>query len=173
MKSLWKKKNTYEPIRGLVDGAQDYNMYQESKKERLSWFLIGMLVSGAVLHIFYENWIVSLVVGMICGYFYISIRRKQIIRKRKVSLTLQFRSLLDALSTSIGAGKNMFAAFDGAAEDLAMQYSESADIVKEVNIIRMGLYNNIQIENLLMNFAERSGLEDIYNFANVFDFCEP
>lgn len=159
------------PIRGLVDGAQDYNIYNESRKERLSWFLVGMAVSAAVLYVFYESWIVSLVIGMICGFFFISIRRKQVIHKRKVSLTLQFRSLLDALSTSIGAGKNMFAAFDGASEDLAMQYSESADIVTEVNIIRNGLYNNIQIEDLLTNFAERSGLEDVRNFANVFATC--
>lgn len=171
MKLPWKKKTSYEPIRGLVGEAQDYHIYNESKKERLSWLLIGTLVSGAVLYIFYESLIVSVIVGMICGFFFISIRRNQIIHKRKVTLTLQFRSLLDALSTSIGAGKNMFAAFDGAADDLTLQYSENADIVKEVNIIRMGLYNNMQIEDLLTNFAERSGLEDISNFANVFATC--
>ena len=65
----------------------------------------------------------------------------------------------------------MFDSFTGAAEDLAVQFSADADIVKEVNLIRIGLDNNIQIEDLLLNFAERSGVEDVRNFANVFATC--
>ena len=171
MKLPWKDSKLRDPIRGLVGEAQDYSIYNESKKERLLWFLIGVLLSGAVLYVFYENLVVSLVAGMVFGYFFVSIRRNQVIHKRKVALTLQFRSMLDSLSTSIGAGKNMFAAFDSAADDLTMQYSGTADIVKEVNIIREGLYNNIQVEDLLANFAERSGLEDVNNFSNVFATC--
>ena len=33
------------------------------------------------------------------------------------------------------------------------------------------MYNNIPIEALLSNFAQRSGVEDIENFANVFATC--
>lgn len=167
---LFKKKEVV-PITGLVGEAQDYNIHQVSSKERVVWFVVGMLVSAAVLYVFYERWYISLIVGAICGACFITIRRDQVIEKRKKALTLQFRSLLDTLSTSIGAGKNMFEAFDGAADDLTVQFTEDSDIVREVNIIRSGLYNNIQIEDLLLNFAERSGLEDIRNFANVFATC--
>mgnify|MGYP000233742988 FL=1 len=52
-----------------------------------------------------------------------------------------------------------------------MQFTPEADIVKEVRLIRVGLDNNIGIEDLLLNFAERSGIDDVRNFANVFATC--
>ena len=168
---LLEKKGTDQVKTGLICEATDYNIYLPSIKEKILWFLIGMVVSGAVLYIFYEKIPVSVIVGAVCGFVFIPMRTRQVIKKRQQRLTTQFRGLLDALSTSIGAGKNMFDAFASAADDLAVQFSADADIVKEVQIIRMGLNNNIQIEDLLLNFAERSGLEDIYNFANVFATC--
>ena len=168
---LLGKKEPYEVKTGLTCDATDYNVYFPSIGEKILWFLIGMAASGAVLYIFYEKILVSVIVGAVCGFVFVPMRTGQVIRKRQTRLTMQFRGLLDALSTSIGAGKNMFDAFAGAADDLAVQFTEDADIVKEVQIIRTGLNNNIQIEDLLMNFAERSGIEDIHNFANVFATC--
>ena len=168
---LTGKKEIYQVKTGLICEATDYNIYFPSVKEKILWFLIGMVVSGAVLYIFYEKILVSIIAGAVCGFIFIPMRTTQVIKKRQQKLIAQFRGLLDALSTSIGAGKNMFDAFASAADDLTVQFSEDADIVKEVQIIRMGMNNNIQIENLLLNFAERSGLEDIYNFANVFATC--
>lgn len=169
--NLFNKKEKREPVQALIGEGIDYNIYTPSKKEKIIWFFLGMIVSGAVLYIFYESIIASIVIGAVCGYFFIPIRTNQVIKKRQKRLTTQFRGLLDALSTSIGAGKNMFDSFTGAAEDLAVQFSADADIVKEVNLIRIGLDNNIQIEDLLLNFAERSGVEDVRNFANVFATC--
>lgn len=168
---LFTKKEAYQVKTGLISEATDYNTYFPNVKEKVLWFIIGMIVSGAVLYIFYEKLIVSVIVGLICGFAFIPLRTKQVIKKRQQRLTNQFRGLLDALSTSIGAGKNMVDAFAGAADDLAVQFSDDADIVQEVRIIHIGINNNIPIEDLLMNFAERSGLVDIYNFANVFATC--
>lgn len=169
--SLFSKKEKKEPIQALIGDGVDYSIYEPSKKEKILWFVLGMVVSGVVLYIFYESVIASILFGAVCGYFFIPIRTNQVIKKRQKRLTTQFRGLLDALSTSIGAGKNMFDSFTGAAEDLAVQFSVESDIVKEVNLIRIGLDNNIQIEDLLLNFAERSGVEDVRNFANVFATC--
>lgn len=169
--SLFSKKTKYEPIPALIGEGKDYNIYLPGVAEKIVWFILGMIVSGVVIYIFYENIIASVIVGALCGYFFIPIRTKQVIKKRQKKLTVQFRSLLDALSTSIGAGKNMYDSFSGAAEDLTVQFSEDADIVREVNIIRSGLDNNIAIEALLLNFAERSNVEDVRNFANVFVTC--
>lgn len=169
--TFFKKKEKREPIQGLIGTATDYNIYQESKGERISWFLMGMAVSGIVLFAFYNSIIVSVVLGAICGAFFVPIRRNQIIAKRKRNLTAQFRGLLDTLATSVGAGKNMYDAFHGASTDLSIQFNENSDIVHEAKLISNGLYNNIQLEKLLLNFADRSGLEDVRNFANVFATC--
>ncbi len=165
------KKEEYEEKCALIGEAPDYNVYHETKKERILWFVVGLIVGAIVLYIFYESIIVSAIFGIVCGFAFIPIRRIMVINKRKQRLNLQFRGLLEALSTSIGAGKNMYDSFAGAAEDLAVQFSEDADIVDEVRIISIGLDNNLQIEDLLLNFADRSGLEDVRNFANVFATC--
>lgn len=168
---MFGKKEPYQIKAGLIGDATDYNTYVPSMTEKILWFLIGMIVSGAVIYVFYERIIVSVIVGVICGFVFIPMRKEQVIKKRQQKLIGQFRGLLDALSTSIGAGKNMVDSFASAADDLAVQFTADSDIVKEVQMIRMGMNNNIPIENLLLNFAERSGLEDIYNFANVFATC--
>jgi tight adherence protein B len=166
-----KNKTSYIPIRGLVGSAVDYNIYIPSKKEKVLWFLVGLVASGAVLYIFYESLAVSLIAGAVCGVVFVPLRTKQTIRKRKQKLSLQFRELLDALSSSVAAGKNIQDAFQGAVDDLAIQFTKDSDIVRELEIICSGMYNNIPIEDLLTNFAQRSGVEDIENFANVFATC--
>lgn len=168
---LFKKKEEYQPIQGLISEAVDYRVYVPSKKEKVIWFILAMVVSGLVLYVFYESIIASVIIGIGLGFAFIPIRTKQVINKRKQRLTMQFRGLLETLSTSIGAGKNMFDSFAGAADDLAVRFSDDADIVKEVNIICSGLNNNIQIEDLLLNFAARSDVDDIESFANVFATC--
>ena len=165
---LLKKKEQYQPIQGLVSEATDYNVYYETKRERLSWFLMGLLAGGGLLYIFYESLIVSLVAGIGCGIAFVPIRRKQVIKKRRQNLTNQFRSFLDSLSTSVGAGKNMYDALESARYDLANQFGDEADIVVETKTIQAGIYSNIRIEDMLKNFADRSGVEDIRNFADVF-----
>ncbi len=168
---LLKKKTEYVPVSGIIGDACDYNIYKETVAEKIRWFLLGAVVSGAVLYVFYESIIITLIAGIICGIVFIPIHRKSVIEKRKLRLSVQFKSLLEALSTSIGAGKNVRDSFFGAKEDLSVQYSEDSDIVKEINIINIGLENNVRIEELLMNFAKRSGLEDIKSFADVFATC--
>lgn len=169
--ALFAKKPKRDPIPSLIGEAKDYGIYVPTTKEKIIWFFIGMIASGAVLYIFYESIIVSLIVGGICGVAFIPIQTKNTIKKRRQKLSLQFRELLDALSTSIGAGKNVQDAFQGAVEDLAIQFTRDSDIVRELEIICAGMYNNIPIEALLTNFAMRSDIEDINNFANVFATC--
>lgn len=169
--ALFQKKTKREPVSGLIGDTTDYGIYTPKAKEKILWFVIALIASGAVLYLFYESLLVSLIAGAFCGVFFIPIRTRQMITKRRQKLSLQFRELLDALSTSIGAGKNVQDAFQGAVEDLAIQFTRESDIVRELEIICAGMYNNIAIEELLMNFALRSGVEDIANFANVFATC--
>lgn len=170
MRGIMKNKKR-EKIQGLLGDAQDYSFYDCTIKNRIAWFLIGFLVAAAVAFIFYENPIIMAIVGTIGGFAFIPIRRKQVIKKRKSTLLLQFKDLLDALSSSIGAGKNVYEAFSAAKPDLLVQYAADADIIKELDILIEGVNNNIKIEELLHNFAKRSGLNDIENFANVFSVC--
>ena len=169
--AIFQKKPKYIPVPGLIGEATDYNIYLPKATEKILWFFVGLVVSGAVLYLFYESVLASLLAGAVCGIVFIPIRTRQKIRKRRQKLSLQFRELLDALSTSIGAGKNIQDAFQGAVDDLAIQFTYESDIVCELRMINAGMNNNFAIEDLLLNFAKRSSVEDIENFANVFSTC--
>lgn len=83
-------------------------------------------------------------------------------------LKSQFRDMLEAFNSSLGAGKNVVDSFSSVYSDLNLQYEEDAFILKELEIILSGINNNIDIEDLLLDFGERSGIDDIKSFANVF-----
>ena len=48
-------------------------------------------------------------------------------------------------------------------------YGEDESNIKELKVIKDGINNNFEIEKLLMNLGERSGVDDIQSFANVFE----
>lgn len=166
----------------------NYKVYYMSKVEKILYFLLAFAVGAAVGYLFYGgigkdefgepttltyilNVTISSIVGIAAGVMYLPIRTKQILNKKRNDLKLQFRELLDALSTSLGSGKNVVDAFKSAYDDLSIIYSEETAIIQELAIIINGISNNVDVENSLMDFGIRSGIEDIESFANVFETC--
>ncbi|MBU3112339.1 type II secretion system F family protein [Clostridium lacusfryxellense] len=169
--ALFKKKIKIEPKHYLFPDAKVYFEYNLSIKEKILYFLIAFCVGSIVGYIFYSKIVIAIIAGLVAGYAFIPIRRKQIINNQIKKLRIQFRDLLETLSTSISAGKNIIDSFIASYDDLKGQYSESADMVLEVKNIVSGVNNNVNIEDLLLDLAERSGVEDIISFADVFEIC--
>lgn len=165
------KKEKQEGKIYIFPNSKIYTEYNLNMKQKILCFIVGFLVGTVTGYIFYSNIIVGTIAGVICGFSYIPIRRRQNIDTQIKKLKIQFKDLLENISTSIGAGKNVVDSFRTAYYDLKNQYSESADMVKEVQNIVTGIDNNINIEELLMDLADRSGVEDIVIFANVFETC--
>ena len=117
------------------------------------------------------NLTIPSVVGIAAGFFFLPIWEKRQQESRQSNLKKQFLDLLESLSTSLLAGKNVNQSFRDARRDLSIQYSAEADIQKELAVILNGLDNNISVESLLLDFGKRSGVDDIESFANVFDTC--
>lgn len=167
----------------------NYKVCYLSNIEKLVWFLLAFAVGGAVGYLFYGgigiseltneptttthicNIIAIVVTGFIAGKLILPVVIATKIEKRQKALAKQFRDMLDTITTSIGAGKNIPEAFLTARDDLAVQYSDDADIVHEIDVINDGLRNSVLLEDLLEDFGDRSGIEDIKSFANVFKIC--
>ncbi|MBO5447949.1 MAG: type II secretion system F family protein [Ruminococcus sp.] len=163
----------------------NYKVYYMKPLEKIIYFIIAFAVGAAVGYLFYGgigkdefgqptkltytlNVIISSAVGLFAGIKFIPIRTSQIIASRAKKLNSQFRDMLEALNTSLGAGKNVVDSFHSVYDDLKMQYDEGAYILKELEIIVSGMANNIDLEDLLEDFGRRSGNDDIVSFANVF-----
>lgn len=166
----------------------NYKVYYMKPMEKVLYFVLAFAVGAAVGYLFYGgigkdefgqattlthilDIVISSIVGIVAGIMYLPIRTKQILNKKRNDLKLQFRELLDALSTSLGSGKNVMDAFKSAYDDLSIIYSEEAAIIQELSIINDGIHNNVDVEKSLMDFGLRSGIEDIESFANVFETC--
>ena len=165
-----------------------YKVYYMSVAEKIIYFILAFAVGAAVGYLFYGglakdefgrsttttivlNIVISTVVGIAAGFLYLPIRTEQIKEKKRNELKLQFREMLDALSTSLGSGKNVIDSFYAALEDMRIIYAEDAFIIRELNIIIDGINNNVDVEKSLMDFGLRSGIDDIESFANVFETC--
>lgn len=163
-----KQKERYEELSSLIGDGDDYHVYHMTMKDVVIAFLAGAGIAVLVTWLFFGNIIVSAVTAGAAGIFAQSIYQNYKMEKRKKTLLIQFKDLLEALTSSYSAGKNTLEAFTDAVGDMAQIYGEEADIVEELSIITGGMGNNINIEDLLLNFAERSGLDDVRNFADVF-----
>lgn len=186
-----KEKPASEPqyyTSATNEQVYNYNVYYMSAKEKIFYFILAFLVGGIVGYLFFGglakddygnattttyilNAIVFCSVGVITGKVFLPMRTKQIIDKKRKILNSQFRDMLEGLTTAIGAGKNIPDAFASVKDDLANQYNEDSFILNEVNVILDGLQNNTNIEDLLLDFGKRSGINEIDNFANVFKVC--
>lgn len=165
--------------------AYNYRVYHMSNKEKMLCFILAFVVGAAVGYLFYGgigkdefgqatsitcilNIMIPTIVGAIAGKFFVPMRRESIIKKKQKELSGQFRDMLDGLTTSLNAGKNVNDSFLAVYEDLKIQYEEDAFILKELELVISGIHNNIAIEDVLEDFGNRSANDDIKSFANVF-----
>lgn len=166
----------------------NYKVYYLTAKEKILYFFSAFIVGAIVGYLFYGgigkdefgnqtvityvlNILIPCSVGFVAGKLFLPLREEQIVNKRKKQLNIQFRDMLDGITTSLGAGNNVMNSFMGVYDDLKVQYDEDAYIIKELEIILSGIQSNFNIEDLLEDFGKRSGIEDILSFANVFKIC--
>jgi tight adherence protein B len=150
----------------------DYDIYKMEAKEKLICILTASIVIFIGGYIFYRSALLSLLLTPL-ALFYPRIRTKEIIRKRKIELNLQFREALYSVASSLSAGKSIEAALKDAHKELSIQYSEAETyILTELRQINTRLEMNETIEEALSEFAVRSHLEDIVNFTDVFAICK-
>ncbi len=158
-----KEKEIYEPVRGLLEEAVDYHVYEMKLSDRIIAAALGFASAIVVVYVFFH----SILFG-VAGGILLLVPAQRFYRDYK-TLLLQFKDLLESLSSSYSAGQNTVGAFQDAKNDMISVYGEDADITAEVELMIRGMDNNLQAEELLFNFAARSGLADVESFANVFE----
>lgn len=147
---------------------RDYNQYQYTKKENIKIYIQGSLIVFILGILFYQNIIGILILSPII-YFYKRIKTKTLINKRKWHLNLEFRDGIAALSAALEAGYSTENAFEQACKDLQLIYKQDSMIISEFSYILNQIRMNITVEAALNDFADRSGIEDIECFAEVFN----
>jgi len=190
--SKQKKKKPAPPAQYLNNPRNqpmlNYHTYVMSKNEKLLYSIAAFIAGGLAGLLFYgglfksqgeatslttiSNTVVFVAVGIIAVKVFLPIRTTQLLEKRRATLRLQFRDMLESLTTSLASGSTVLQAFDDAYKDMHMQYSENAYITRELYQISEARRNNVKLVDMLNDFAKRSSLEDVEDFANIFSVGE-
>ncbi len=146
---------------------QDYDDYRMNKKEIASAVGLSVLTVTGVAFLCYDSlWAMILLLPYIP--YCLHNRAATLKEQRKWQLNLQFKDAIRSLSAVLESGYSIENAVAEAYNDLKLSYEEDAMIMKELKLITNMLRSNVPVENAFSAFAERSGLEDIKSFSDVF-----
>ncbi len=149
----------------------DYSSYIPTKQVKYTCYLVGAAVGFGSIYLFYSSTIVGAVAAVIFMLFANPLYKRRYIKRRQTKLLMEFRDLLESLSSSLGAGENVRRAFKSAEEDMSLRHGKDSIIWMEVKLINSGIESGRNIEDMLADFGERSRIGDIVSFACVFETC--
>lgn len=150
----------------------DYRTYKLTSQEKIKYVAQASIFLFAVGIVFFSNFFLGLILAS-ASVYYPKYKVRELIKKQKHELNLQFRDALYSLSTALNAGVSLENCFRAALKDLRVIYHEDDTyILKELLLICRRLEINESIEACLKDLAERSGLEDIHNFAETITICK-
>lgn len=145
----------------------DYAEYHFSLKEGALAVLEGMFVVAMIGYFFYRSWLACLFLLPVFVLF-MRERKRELAKKRRQELSLQFKDLVLALLTNVKAGYSIENALRESYRDIELLYGADSPICLEVRHMVRGLENNVILEKLLFDLGVRSRLPDIMQFADVF-----
>ena len=123
----------------------------------------GAAVSALFAYIFYRSMLAfGFMLPLCCGIL-IWLERRQRLKRRKRMLAQQFKEAMVILAASLSAGYAMALSL----EELRLLYGEKGLIVQEFSGMVQQIRTNRNVEQVLLEFAARSGLEDVQNLAEV------
>lgn len=132
-----------------------------------SGWAVGLAADGLVAYAFYRS-----VTAFWCllpfALAYPLYLKKQLHQKRQQELKRQFKEGIQILSSSLSAGYSMENALAVSGKELQLLYGEQEMITREFAYMVSQLNMNRPVEQLMSEFGERSGIEEIENFAGIF-----
>lgn len=147
----------------------DYREYQMSFQEIGKVLGISVAVAAVVAYVFYRS-----IWGMVLWpvlYIFLKKRMKMELQiKRAQTLQEHFMHGMQILNTSLQAGLSMENAWREVQKESGILYGEASDFFLEMKEINQTVAFNMPIERLFLDFAHRSGVEDIISFAEIFDY---
>ncbi len=149
----------------------DYRTYIFSRQELAAHILLGALSAAVTAWLFYDSvtaWF------LLMPFVLLSLKDKgrQLCRKRIRKLEVEFREVILGVSANLQAGYSVENAFREAYRDIVLLYGSECVMAVELRLMFRRLENNEQLEQVLANLADRSGVQDIRDFADIFQIAK-
>ncbi len=144
----------------------DYRSITLSTELLWKTFGEGVALSGAIAFLFYRSvWglCLSAIVIPVC----IHRKKKKEQKTRNRRMQIQFQSAIRAISGALTAGYSLESAWRYAMDELERLYGNAGEIYREFYQMNQKIRMNEPVEQLLYEFAGRSGNEDICHFSEI------
>lgn len=96
------------------------------------------------------------------------IRKKELVIRQKQEFAREFKEGILILAASLSAGYSVENAFSASLGELKTLYGENGLITREFQYISNRIGMKYPVEQVLLDLADRSGSDDVENFAQVF-----
>lgn len=150
---------------------QDYSKYSFSWKERFLCIALTSALTGIIAWLFYRSWY-AVILFPLCLWIVRKNLKESCRKKREQAMLYQFQGMLQVVTGLLKAGYSMENAFREGEQDFVRLYGKECAMAKEWAVINHQIKMNVPIEKLLEDLAERSGIEEIDSFSQVFGFAK-
>ncbi len=141
--------------------------YKMETREWLVSTAAYIIISVSFAWLFYDSMAACLAFAPFFLLFIKAVKSYAANRKKE-QLTDEFIRSLASVSTSLAAGISAENAFVMAGADMEKMYGAKSRIVNELNMINSRVRTGTRLNDALFDFAKRTGISEIYDFAVVF-----
>lgn len=145
----------------------DYKTYPFRKEEKIRYVAGYLCLCGAVAFLFYRS-LIAVLISFVFLPVLLQRKNKELAQGQRWQLNLEFQDALNSMSNGLNAGYSMENAIPAAIKDLSLLYDDSSCMIQELKGIYQHLKMNENLEDLFVELGERSGVDDIKNFAQVY-----
>ena len=125
-------------LKGGADSREevlsDYRVYHLTGQEWIRYLLEGTAVCAVTAYVFYRSFlafVLMLPAGMLRPFF----KRRELCRRRKEELRLQFKEAIQIVASALVAGYSVENAFIASVRDLEEQYGKEGMITREFSYL--------------------------------------
>lgn len=149
----------------------DYSVYVFSAREKAGYIMFRLLFMGVTAYLFYDSFAAFL---LLLPFMAISLKGKKrvLCQKRKQQLEVEFRDVILSVSSNLQTGYSIENAFQEAYKEITVLHGKDCLMAHELNLLLRRLANNEQLEDILFNLAKRSTVQDIKDFADIFQIAK-
>ncbi len=167
MPVIKKRKTEQKSEKRAQIQRTDYRSYRLSRKETALFLLEGAALTLLADRLFYQSLFALPFLGPLVVFWVLYMRREKC-RERLERLEEHFGQSLSSISVSLRAGLAVEHAFYEAERELRELFGPEDEIVTEFAGMNRQIRNRVPPEKLLIDFADRTDLEEIRSFAEVF-----
>ena len=151
-----------------IDSYQREHPYTRMDRADVGRYLAGDLALILLLGWLFYDSLVSVIVLFPGMLWMLREQKKTLCRRRKREMQRQFLDAIQMMAASLQSGYSVENAVRASAKELEKLYPSNTFIVLEFQNMALQLDRNRSVESLLQDLGERSQVEDLQSFAEVF-----